>query len=47
MRAYYYFSRESNDSRKSTESIRSNQSNPSFLSRAGIMTAALLAAVSP
>jgi len=36
---------ESNKSIKSTESIRSNQSNLSILSRAGIITAALLAAV--
>jgi len=45
MREFLGFSRESRESRKSKESIRSNHSIPSILSRAGIITAALLAAV--
>lgn len=40
------FSKESRESKKSSESIRSNPSNPSILSKAGIVIAALLAAVS-
>ena len=45
MREFLGFSRKSRESEKSRESIRSNPSNPSILSRAGIVTAALLAAV--
>ena len=45
MREFLVFSRESRESKKSIESIRSNHSIPSILSRAGIITAALLAAV--
>ncbi|MFA7052019.1 MAG: hypothetical protein WC328_03255, partial [Kiritimatiellia bacterium] len=45
MREFLVFSRESRESKKSIESIRSNHSIPSILSRAGIVTAALLVAV--
>ncbi len=45
MREFLGFSRESRESKKSIESIRSNHSIPSILSRAGIVTAALLVAV--
>lgn len=46
MREIMLLSRKSNESIKSTESIRPNLSIPSILSRAGIITATLLTAVS-
>lgn len=45
MRGFWDFSRESRESRKSKESIQSNRSIPSILSRAGLVAAALFAAV--